>query len=624
MKIKIFAAFFIVFALCLNTFGQNIVKTTYEDSPVKSANTQFFPLEHVKEGLKGKAWTVFRGTQAEPFDVEILGILPGGVGPKQDLIIGKISGGEADRTQVFAGMSGSPVYIDGKLVGAISYSFPFSKEAICGITPIEQMITIFEKNLNEIPRVRNPRKFSFGELASTDWKPNFPSSSTVSSSIVAGANPNSALNSLVGQTLQPIATPLSFNGFSQAALNEFAPQLMQFGLMPVAAVGGASKITALKKATDKTLVGGTSVTMQLSRGDYSMAASGTVTFRDGEKIYAFGHPFLGLGSSDLPMSESSVVTVVPNINNSFKLAVPNSMVGSMTQDRATGVYGKLGTAPKMIPVKINLTTSRNQKETLNFEIANDDALTPLLLNIGIFNAVVSNEREMGDLMIEVDGEIKIKGHDSIKIERRYAGQVAARFASIAMVIPVANLMGSRFDDLDISEITLNLNSIDGSKTADLERIAINKTEVRAGDEIEIQAFVRTDSGKVMTQNISVKIPADTPTGKLMIVVGDGNSIQAKSASQQFVPNDLSELITKINDLKKNDRLYVQTYRVTKGAIIGSSEMPNLPPSVLATLNTNRTAGGIKPTVQTVLTEQEIAPADFIISGQQSLEIEVIK
>ncbi len=624
MKIKFFAASLIIFSFCLSIFGQNMVKTNYEDTPITSANTQFFPLSQVKEGQKGKAWTVFRGTQAEPFDVEILGVLPGAVGPKQDLIIGKISGGEAERTKVFAGMSGSPVYIDGKLVGAISYSFPFSKEAICGITPVEQMISIFENNQNIIPRAKTPRRFSFGELAATNWTPEFSGKSAVSSSIAAGADANSALNAVMGQTFQPIATPVSFSGFSQTTLNQFAPQLMRLGLLPVAAVGGASKITTLKKADGKTLLGGTSVTMQLARGDYSMAASGTVTFRDGEKIYAFGHPFLSLGSADLPMSESSVITVVPNLNNSFKLAVPNSMVGAMTQDRATGVFGKLGTAPKMIPVKINLTTSRNQKETLNFEIANDEVLTPLLLNIGISEAVLANERGIGDLMIELDGEIKIKGHDSIKIERRYAGQSAARMTSYSMVVPVANLMQSRFDDLDISGITLNLNTFDGSNSGVLERIALSKTEVRAGDEIEVQAFVRTDSGRIMTQRIPVKIPVDTPTGKLMVVIGDGDSIQARSASQQFVPNDLSELITKINDLKKNDRLYVQTYRITKGAIIGSNELPNLPPSVLATLNTNRTTGGIKPTVETVLFEQEIAPADFIISGQQSLEIEVIK
>ena len=167
---------------------------------------------------------------------------------------------------------------------------------------------------------------------------------------------------------------------------------MQAGLLPVAAAGGSAPITPMKKASEKTLLGGTSVSMQLTRGDYSLAAAGTVTFRDGNKIYAFGHPFLSLGSSDLPMSESHVITVVPNINNSFKLAVPDAMVGSMTQDRATGVYGSLGRAPKMIPVKINVRTSRGQTETLNFEVVKDDFLTPLLLNITVFNTIVAQER----------------------------------------------------------------------------------------------------------------------------------------------------------------------------------------------------------------------------------------
>jgi hypothetical protein len=171
---------------------------------------------------------------------------------------------------------------------------------------------------------------------------------------------------------------------------------------------------------------------------------------------------------------------------------------------------------------------------------------------------------------------------------------------------------------------LNLSSNDGSSTAEIERIALDKTQVRAGEIFEVQAFARTSDGKMFVQKIPVKIPADTPAGTLMVTVGDGNSIQRAAVSQQFVPKDLAELIKTINEIKKNDRLYVQTYRVTNGAVIGASELPNLPPSVLATLNNDRTAGGFKPTVQTVLTEQEIPPAEFIISGQQTLTVEIIK
>ena len=585
--------------------------------------SRFMPLSAVKEGMRGTARTVFRGSEPEEFNVEILGVVPGGIGPKQDMIVGRISGGPADRTGVFAGMSGSPVYIDGKLVGAISYSFPFSKEPICGITPIEQMISIFEHKPDAQRKAAEPRALSFAELASTNWQPNFPRA-TASGTLISGISQNSALMAVAGQSFQRIGTPITFTGFTQETLNLFAPQLMQAGLIPVSAVGGAAKITPLKKSDETTLVGGDSVSMQLTRGDYSLAAAGTVTFRQGEKIYAFGHPFLSLGTSDLPMSESHVVTVIPNINNSFKMAVPDSMVGTMTQDRATGVFGKLGQAPKMIPVKINFETSRGQTDTLNFEVAKDDFLTPLLLNIAVYNTLVAQERSLGESNVQISGEIRVQGQEPLKLERRFAGAQAGQLAASSVAIPVSALLKSRFDGTDIDGIVLDLKSVDGSKTATLERVSLDRTQIRPGETMEILAFARTNFGKTFVQRIPVNIPADTPEGTYSITVGDGNAVQQNAAIQQFVPRDLSELIKTINKLKAPDRLYVQIFRTTSGAIIGASEMPNLPPSVLATLNNDRTAGGIKPAVQTIVSETQVAPAEFIITGQQTLGIEVVK
>ena len=624
MKTKLFACLLIVCAFCLSAFAQTTAKNEIKVKTEKVSNAQFFPLSELREGMKGTARTVFRGSEPEEFNVEILGVVPGAIGPKQDMIVGRISGGSSDRTSVFAGMSGSPVYINGKLLGAISYSFPFSKEPICGITPIDQMITIFEKNQNIKTKSNEPRAFSFAELNAATWQPNLPKGANVSNSILAGASANSSLAVVAGQAFQPIATPVTFSGFSQETLNLFAPQLASVGLLPVAAAGGAARIAPLKAANEKTLLGGTSVSMQLTRGDYSMAASGTVTWRDGDKIYAFGHPFLNLGTADLPMSESHVVTVIPNLNNSFKLAVPDAMVGSMTQDRATGVFGTLGQTPKMIPVRVNLETSRNNQETLNFEVAKDNFLTPLLLNIAVYNSITANERGLGDSSVEMMGEIKLKNQQSIKLNRRFAGAQAPQFAAQSVAVPVNALLQSRFDNVEISEVNMSFVSVDGSKTAVLERIALDKTEVKAGESFEVQAFIRTNTGKIFSQKIPVTIPADTPSGALTITVGDGGSIQQTAASRQFVPKDLGELVKTLNEIKKSDRLYVQTSRVTNGAIIGANEMPNLPPSMLATLNNDRTVGGFKPTVLTVLTEQELPPAEFIISGQQVLTIEVIK
>ena len=601
-------------------YGQiNSTKILAASNP-SAGSVPFFPLADLKEGMKGTARTVFRGSEPEEFNVEILGILPGGVGPKQDLIVGKLSGGGADRTSVFAGMSGSPVYIDGKLVGAISYSFPFSKEPICGITPIEQMVAIFEQKQPARTQASEPRAFSFTQMAATKWEPSLPFSAA---DVSEGNVTDPKIAAVAGQSFQPIATPMTFTGISQQALNLFAPELLRAGLMPVGSAGGSAAITPLKKADENTLRGGGSVSMQLVRGDYSLAAAGTVTLRDGDKIYAFGHPFLSLGISDLPMSESHVITVVPNINNSFKLAVADAMVGSMTQDRATGVFGKLGQAPKMIPVQINLETSRGQKQSLNFEVAKDDFLTPILLNITAYNSLVANERGVGDMTVELSGEIPVKGQEPIKIDRRFAGNAAAQLTAASVAVPVGMLFSSNFEDLELGKIVLNIKSIDGSKTAVLDRIALDRMQVKAGETVEVSAFVRTESGKTFVQKIPVKIPAEVPAGPLSIMIGDGGQVQQNSPVKQFIPKNVGEFISTYNNLKLSDRLYAQILRSVNGAIVGVNEMPNLPPSVLATLNNDRTAGGFKSSAQTVIAEQEISPAAFIISGQQTITIQVV-
>jgi len=604
-------------------FSQSVAGIPAAGMPASSGNP-FMPLSEVREGMRGTARTVFKGTEPEEFNVEILGILPGGVGPKQDLIVGRLSGGPADRTAVFAGMSGSPVYIAGKLVGAISYSFPFSKEPICGITPIEQMVSIFEQKRPARTALSEPRSFSFDEIVSGSTAVDLSGVAVQDSARVSGMSPNSMLMTVAGQSFRPIATPMTFSGFSQATLDHFSPQLLQAGLIPIATAGGSSAITPIKKAGPTTLLGGRSVSMHLARGDYGMAASGTVTMRDGEKVYAFGHPFLGLGTSDLAMSESHVVTVVPNINNSFKLAVSDSLVGSMTQDRATGVFGKLGTTPKMIPVKLSITTSRGQDQTLNYEIARDDFLTPLLLSITMYNSLIAQERAIGDSTIEINGEIDLKDKAPIKISRRFAGGLALQNAAGAISTPVNALLRGQFEGLDFDGINLNLKIDDGGSVATLDRLAIDRNQVRAGETIEVQAFARTNSGAVFVQRIPLKLAADMPAGVYSVTVGDGTSIQRSESIQQFVPKDVSEMIDVLNKIRLPDRLYAKIFRTTPGAIVGTSEMPNLPPSVLATLNSDRMTGAVKPVVQTVVKVSEIPPAKFIINGEQTLTFEVVR
>lgn len=624
---KKFLALVTVIAFLFSGFSNvQAQSNSKENARVSNKNSvQFFPIEDIKPGMRGTSRTVFVGSEPEEFGVEILGVLPGFIGPKQPAIIAKLSGKNAERTGVFAGMSGSPVFIDGKLVGAISFSFPFSKEPIAGITPIQSMIDIFEqKSAPRSSTANEPRSFTFTELASTDWKPNLPKSAMSGAPFLANVSQTSPLIGLLGQQFAPIATPLVFGGISQETLSLFAPQLAANGLMPVAAAGGTAEMTPMKKFDDETLQPGDSVTVALARGDYSLAAAGTVTWRDGEKIYAFGHQFLNLGSANMPMGEGSVVGVVPNTNNSFKLSVPGAMVGSLEQDRQTGIYGKLGSQPKLIPVELNVQTSRNRPETYRYEVISDSFLTPLLLNITVYNAITATERGLGESTINVSSQISVKDAPEIKIERRISAANAPVSAAGSIAMPTAALLSSGFDNAEIKSIKINVTSTDGKKVAELERLALNRAEVRAGESFEAQAFVRSAAGKQFVQRVPLKIPADTAPGMYLVYVGDGASLQQVAPSRSFVPKTVSDLVNKINGVKKNDRLYVQITRVTNGAIIGSSEMPNLPPSMLATLNNDRSVGGVTPTILSPIFEQELAPAEFVVAGQQVLTIEVVR
>lgn len=612
----LFAAL-VVFALASLAVAQN---------PVAAPNgPALFPLEDLRPGMKGVARTVFSGSDTQEFGVEILGVLPGFPGPRQSAIIAKLSGPNIDRTGVFAGMSGSPVYIDGKIVGAVAFSFPFSKEPIAGITPIKQMIDLFNKGTeNQNNKPKEPRPVSFAQLASADWKPSLPKPAITGAPLLAPVSAGSPLMPLLGQQMMPIATPLVFSGISQESLAMFAPQLMANGLLPVSGIGGAAAITPLAEVTEKTFPPGSSISVQLVRGDYSLAAAGTVTLRDGDRIYAFGHPFLSLGASDMPMTESSVVTVIPNAANSFKLAVPGRMVGSISQDRASGIYGLLRQAPKMIPVKVKLHTSRERTETFSYEVANDSFLTPLLLNITVFNTITSSERTLGESTITVEGEIRIKGQDAVKIDRRFSASNSAILAAGSIAAPVGSLLTSGFDDVQLDGITLDISSSETKYAGTLERITLDRTEVRRGEKVEVQAYVRTESGKQFVQRIPLQIPEDAALGQLLVFVGDGGSLQEASPSKIFVPQDLSQLVRAINTVKKNDRLYVKLFRITPGAVIGTSELPNLPPSVVATLNSDRTSGGYTPTVLSPVFEKELPPAEFVISGQQLIAIDVVR
>ena len=294
------------------------------------AETAFFPLKDLRQGMHATGRTVFAGDKVEDFQVEILGVLENS-GPKQSIILGRLSGGPLEKTGVMQGMSGSPVYIDGKLVGAVAMAFPFSKEPIAGIRPIEEMVT-------EQPGGDGKARAGFS-LSGDNLMAQFPKRDS-----------RGSFDSKLDSKLIDIATPVSFSGFSAGTLEHFAPQLRSLGLEPRQGVSGGAS-TAAKPASGP-LQPGSMISVQLASGDLSIGADGTVTHIDGNRIYAFGHRFLSVGSTELPFARASVITLLANLSSSFKISSSGEWLGAITSDHNTAVAGELGRRPRMVPLSI--------------------------------------------------------------------------------------------------------------------------------------------------------------------------------------------------------------------------------------------------------------------------------
>jgi hypothetical protein len=585
--------------------------------------TDFFPLDKVKPGMRAVGYTVFAGSEPKKFELEILGVLNGFPNPQQSAVLSRLLGEEMNHTGVFQGMSGSPVYIDGKLLGAVAFGYVFAKDPIAGITPIQHMIEVFEQKQKSDQKVGQPRPVSFSEIAFNENSKEFADFvKGLNGAGNAGAQAVSAPSG--SQVLMPIATPLAITGVPPEVVARFAPLFQSWGFAPVAGLAGASEISELKKADAGTLKPGATIVVPLVRGDFSLAAAGTVTYRDGNRIYAFGHPFLSMGVSEFPMHEGEVVTVMSSNAVSFKLSFPTAMVGTLRGDRSTGIFGELGVAPRMIPVEINLKTSRGESRAYKFDMVADRFLTPILTQMTVLSTIASTERTIGDSTLQIRGRIKLKDQPEVSLENRLSSSFNAPLAAAFITSqPISALLNSGFKDLQFEKVVFDITSYDARSTGQLDRLWINRTEVRRGEKVEIQAFARTEGGGEFVERILVEIPQDAPIGQLQIIVGDGGSIQAAEPRPGFTPKSLDQLVRELNKIRKSDRLYLRLARAESGAVIKNEELPALPPSVLATLGSDRTAGGYTLTRSATIFEKELAPAEFVISGQRTLTANVV-
>jgi hypothetical protein len=597
---------------------------------VSAQTTPFMSADEVRAGMKGVGRTVFQGTKIEEFNVELLGVLKN-FAPKQDMILARLSGGPLAKTGVIAGMSGSPVYVDGKLLGAVAFSFPFATEPIAGIQPIQQMLNLLDQKGDGPVQPRRASSGGFPAESPTTFIYNQFQKLEAGTPLYQLMLPQSLLSSSpFGTTastpsLTRIQTPLFVSGASQAALQQFGPLFSTFGFSPIQG-GGSGSAGSIPGSTSTKIEPGSSINVELIRGDLSWSANGTVTYVDGNKIYAFGHPNLTAGPTDVPMSAGYVISLLPNVQNSFKLAVPLNVVGAFQQDRATGIAGTLGATSKMIPVNVAVKSSLNTTNKYKFEVASDRFLTAPLMNFVVFNAITASERALGEMTLYVSGQIHLKDQETVNIGNVFSSDMnGPAMASIAAVSPLQYLLMSGYEGVQIDNIDLEITAMDRKTNAQLERVSVNKAEVAPGGTVTLTASLRTTTGETVIEQYPVQIPAGLPAGQVQLVVGDGTTVTGIDIRRgpAGIPTGLKQVISELNKLRKNDRLYIKVVSSEPGLVIGGEEFPSLPPGMAAVMNTDRSSSrNVSGMTSSTVREYEMPQSKYVIQGQRSLNLAV--
>jgi SpoIVB peptidase S55 len=586
------------------------------------AATVLMPVSEVRPGMDGIGRTVFEGTRVEEFKVHVLGVLHNVIAPSRDLIIAKLEGGPLAETGVIAGMSGSPVYIGGRLVGAVSYSLgQFSKEPIAGITPIAEMTEATAPSQARLRAARVPLEVPITrESISTALRQAFSFTRPFAGrpdevQIVGG------LDARIGTFLRPIATPLVMSGFSSEGLDLVGSAFRDVGFLPMA--GGTMGSAPDAPESTAPLGPGDPVGIELINGDLSMGATGTVTHVDGNRVYAFGHPFYNLGPTQFPMTRAYVHTLLPSLFSSMKIASTGSVIGTIQQDRATAVAGTLGAGPDMIPISVTLESSRGARKQFAMKVVNDQLFTPLLTYLSVLNTLGSYERQFGAATFTVKGTASVKKHGDVAFEDIFTGDTALAAASAYVAAPITFLLGNDFEPVEIAGLTITIASSEEPRTATLERVWLDSTRPRAGRTIPLKMLLRTYRGEEIIKTLPIDIPGNA-TGSLSLMVTDGTRLsqtEQRELRQSSQPQGVAQIVRALNNAKKNNRLYVRLLSADAGAVINGEYMSSLPPSVLAVLEGDRNSGNFTPLRSAILGQWEL-PTDFAVNGSRLLTINI--
>jgi hypothetical protein len=597
-------------AILISVAATALPASAAETPPVrpKSGKVEIMPLVEVKQGMKGTAWTVFQGTEPEPIPVEIVGIARNMWGPRQDIILGKM-GGKAARTNVAKGMSGSPVYINGKLIGAVSLGLSqFSPDAICGITPIELMLEINGGDQSHPGAARAPGK-------------------------AVGLNEQAGAEGVL-ESLVPIDSPLVFSGISGDTLSDFSSVFQQMGVRTVQGSGavlthGSKPVAGWEHALNP----GDSVATVLVDGDMGISAFGTVTYNDGKRVLAFGHPLFNLGPVDMPLAKSEVVLTLASQFQPSKMANATEIVGALRQDRHSGIMGELGATSPMIPVTLNVRSLDAKEAVLSqksfhYNVFVHQKWTPTLVMLTLYNSI-SNLNDFADeATYRLSGKVEMNGPHNIGLATMQATGDMPMPAPMALAIWLGDKLNRLYlnnvNTPDVKGMTLNLDLLPERRVATIETGWVANTEVQAGDELAVKVSLRPYRGEPMQREVTVKIPAGLAKGEHRILLSDADTLNRMQNAAGFMNHfiDVPQAVSLLNQERTNNRLYVSLVQSSPTAYYDDKTMPNMPSSVLNVIQAGRASNRAMVTTPETASEQTSIPFDYVVTGSYSLRIHV--
>ena len=593
---------------------------------VVGAAPQQMSVADIRPGMIGIGRTVFEGTRVDEFTVKIIGIIENVIGTRRNLILARLEGGPLANTGVIAGMSGSPVYIDGRLIGAVSYALgAFSKEPIAGITPIDEMTdaTGLSETWPRAARMQLDFPLTRENLTTAfrralNWNRPFADRPN-DAQFVGVSGITGVRDDRLGTLLRPIATPLSISGFEPDVAELLGSAFRDQGFIPTG--GSATGTGAGEMPFEGPLKPGDAVGVNFLTGDLSMGATGTVTHVDKDRVYAFGHPMYNLGPTEFPMTRAYVYTVLPSLASSLKLSTTGETIGTFLQDRATAIAGRLGPGPRMIPISLTLEAQRGSKHTFHFNVVSDQLFTPLMTYAAILETIASYERQNGTATYVVRGKARVRNYDDINFDNLFSGDQASTGAASYMVAPITYLVVNDYEKVDLEALDFTIDSSEEPRTATLQRVWIDDARPRAGRTVPLKIALRTFRGEDVVKTLAVQIPANA-AGTLSILVSDGTRLGQSELRESRLPQqqrNVPQLIRTLNKGRRNNALYVKLLGSDAGAVVNGESLSSLPPSVLAVLEADRNGGNFNSLQTATLGEWEVA-TEHVVSGSRTLTV----